>query len=1428
MSVAAMSVAGSLIGRLSRACGSKFFGFKGARARDSYSPSRNTRSHLLRLEPLEERQLLSAAPYPEIPGMVLVDPVEDQFAGQVVYLDFDGAENVTYDGPVVVDGIDIPAFEALGELAGREAAIIDAVVAELEATFEGTGIKFTTEQPTEGTEYSTVYIGGDDSAFEEYGDFIGLSETIDIGNRDKADAALVFADEVGPLNSVSAADTLARVIEHETGHLVGMRHANEEDGGVLDDYAATESDVSAAVLSYTPKVTDDLAVYAHFSGQAEVDLAEYIIHMYSSTLTFYWDVEVRDEWDIIGSSQLTSERYYTTISRSYGGDYTITKDYSPTQSTTITVSSSSVARDMVRYLGTPSGIDSNGDGWGDGGVAYIPLNQSAFKDNCYVNVRFSSSDALFDYHSDWQTAWYRWENSAYFDILNYSDAYSNQIRGADIISSNSYSGTITPEEDVDVRGKYFNSGKQYRFIASGDSPMFQLTGGPQGLVEESLQYDFAYSGSGEAWLWDCDTSGYYYMAVWNTLGGNSYTVSVEEVSAQDTSPPTPNPSTWSTAPYATGTTSIKMYATAASDSSGVQYYFDCTTSGGHDSGWQSSRIYEDTGLSANTSYTYRVKTRDTSSNQNTGSYSASRSATTGSSGDSYETDNTSSQANSISTNGTPQTHSIHVGSDVDWVKFTLSQTADVTVETNGSSGDTGMWLYGPNSSTTEVEYDDDGGNGYFSKIVRSGSEALAPGTYYVKVDEYGNDNTIANYTISVTIDSALTHVTISGDTTPDESSTEDYTLRAYYSDGSNQVVTSSASWSENSSYATINSSGRLTTSSVSSNQPCRITASYGGESDYLDVTIQNVGSSGDSYETDNTSSQANSISTNGTPQTHSIHVGSDVDWVKFTLSQTADVTVETNGSSGDTGMWLYGPNSSTTEVEYDDDGGNGYFSKIVRSGSEALAPGTYYVKVDEYGNDNTIANYTISVTIDSALTHVTISGDTTPDESSTEDYTLRAYYSDGSNQVVTSSASWSENSPYATINSSGRLTTSSVSSNQPCRITASYGGESDYLDVTIQNVGSSGDSYEIDNASSQAKSISTNGTPQTHSIHVGSDVDWVKFTLSETADVTVETNGSSGDTRMWLYGPNSSTTLVDYDDDGGNGNFSKIVRSDSQALVPGTYYVKIDEYGNNNTIANYTITVEAEGIVTDPSLCEQALGPFNETWNGMGVNHRGQNEKYFTGANNVWYAILPSGDMYRQPRSGEAWFDSGARVASLDFIYWQDPNRLFDVNKPARANAYAFARAHGGLTEDMWPGWGYNHRGHGEKYFYSTAEAAWYAILPNGEIHHNRNGWVFNGNSLEKTASDYFWQDPNTLLLIDLPNEFKLYQHTNGQGMSYPVSGYSYNRLTRQEKYYEATDGRVFFIEPSGDVYLASNPSVLYTELTSDVWHDLSLLRKYP
>ncbi|UCC21936.1 MAG: DUF362 domain-containing protein [Planctomycetota bacterium] len=98
----------------------------------------------------------------------------------------------------------------------------------------------------------------------------------------------------------------------------------------------------------------------------------------------------------------------------------------------------------------------------------------------------------------------------------------------------------------------------------------------------------------------------------------------------DVTAPSPDPMTWSTLPYATSGTAITMVATTASDESGVEYYFDETSGnpGGSDSDWQDSPVYTDTGLSAETQYTYQVKARDKSPNQNETGWSTAESATT--------------------------------------------------------------------------------------------------------------------------------------------------------------------------------------------------------------------------------------------------------------------------------------------------------------------------------------------------------------------------------------------------------------------------------------------------------------------------------------------------------------------------------------------------------------------------------------------------------------------------------------------------------------------------------------------------------------------------------------------------------------------------------------------------------------------------------
>ena len=147
------------------------------------------------------------------------------------------------------------------------------------------------------------------------------------------------------------------------------------------------------------------------------------------------------------------------------------------------------------------------------------------------------------------------------------------------------------------------------------------------------------------------------------------------------------------------------------------------------------------------------------------SASGSTSSCPNGSGDTYEPDNDSSTAKWIYS-GSPQMHSIVPSTDVDWVKFTLSSQSAVLLETNGAtSSDTRMWLY--NSSLVEVESSDDEGIGLYSVIDRvCGADPLAAGTYYVKVDEYGNNNEIPAYNLSFsakTCPSASVNVFITGE-----------------------------------------------------------------------------------------------------------------------------------------------------------------------------------------------------------------------------------------------------------------------------------------------------------------------------------------------------------------------------------------------------------------------------------------------------------------------------------------------------------------------------------------------------------------------------------------------------------------------------------------------------------------------------------------
>lgn len=107
---------------------------------------------------------------------------------------------------------------------------------------------------------------------------------------------------------------------------------------------------------------------------------------------------------------------------------------------------------------------------------------------------------------------------------------------------------------------------------------------------------------------DYDSLGQYYI-------NGSITAGVA-----DTTAPAPNPMAFSSTPTAVSESAISMAATTAVDDvSGVEYNFLCVAGdqqcSNASSGWQTSRTYTATGLSAGTTYSFQTVARDLSGNQ---------------------------------------------------------------------------------------------------------------------------------------------------------------------------------------------------------------------------------------------------------------------------------------------------------------------------------------------------------------------------------------------------------------------------------------------------------------------------------------------------------------------------------------------------------------------------------------------------------------------------------------------------------------------------------------------------------------------------------------------------------------------------------------------------------------------------------------------
>jgi hypothetical protein len=255
----------------------------------------------------------------------------------------------------------------------------------------------------------------------------------------------------------------------------------------------------------------------------------------------------------------------------------------------------------------------------------------------------------------------------------------------------------------------------------------------------------------------------------------------------------------------------------------------------------------------------------------------------------------------------------------------------------------------------------------------------------------------------------------------------------------------------------------------------------------------------DQYEPDNVfPTEARTLELN-TEQVHTFCLsgtaGPDTDWLRFVASAGKVYTFYTKDLSGPTDTLLSLYDSDGNKLYQNDDYDPG-------SGLESridwsfTSPGVYYLAVREKRNGNSPAyRYTVGVTT---------TGELPPTGTATASPTL---------------------SPFSPTPTTG-----------PCD-----------------------DAYEPDGVPEAARLIYI-GETQSHSICPDGDADWVRFFGRAGKEYTVSTAnlGIGLDTYMWLF-DSDGTTILAYNDDGGNGVASRI---DFFPAADGYYYVQVKNAGD--------------------------------------------------------------------------------------------------------------------------------------------------------------------------------------------------------------------------------------------------------------------------
>ncbi|HUS57385.1 MAG TPA: pre-peptidase C-terminal domain-containing protein [Planctomycetota bacterium] len=607
--------------------------------------------------------------------------------------------------------------------------------------------------------------------------------------------------------------------------------------------------------------------------------------------------------------------------------------------------------------------------------------------------------------------------------------------------------------------------------------------------------------------------------------------------------------------------------------------------------------------------------------------------------DDYEDDDSFEDATLLVFDEVQSDHNIFPTSDFDYYYFTLAEDTSIRIVTSGSDplGDTVLDLY--NSDYELIGHIDDPENpppgGLLYAIIEM--PGLAAGTYYVSVYSAGNLSVVDPYSIVLTYAGVDAYERDDQPAFARRISPGQVQVRslapigdldwAYFvlDEPSRVVIRTDSTVYEygdtvlylyNYAFELIDynddngvnyySTIEVATLPAGIYYICVEVLGHYEEIPHYTLTLQQFPAIGDLFEPDDTPGDAKEL-IDGVAQAHSIDPVGDVDWVYIHLTQNAEmITVETTGIglNDDTYMEMYDSsiltNPSALPIAVDDNSGHdGRFAKIERF---TVAAGKYYFKVRQKNNDAMISAYQIVYT--PIISYCDIyERDDTPEMAKVlvpgvpQQHCIQPLgdndwmkFTLESSAAITLQLSAADLQMYLYRNTPTNLIdyTSTSTIEMPIAPKGLYyvrvRGMSNAVVVGAYTVAltvqpHATDAYEPDNTPLTGTTL-TSGTPSAnHSLSPLEDIDWYKINITQLSDIEVVISSGTKTTELYLYDSTVASApdpnLVDemaYSSGTGTNTLRHI------ELVPGTYYISVNEWGNNELLPSYQIVATRSDV----------------------------------------------------------------------------------------------------------------------------------------------------------------------------------------------------------------------------------------------------------